>query len=217
MNKNSYAGREYLSALKKAKIKVDVLLIGKFNSRNLIEEERCAGLWKPVPFILLKDFFNVFSFSSLKTEKFLNFIENQKYDLGIQGGTGILSEKIFSKFSLGILNFHPGKLPLYRGCSAPEWQLFEKKDIIATCHLIDSKIDTGPIISFKTLDPDMRDYYHFRSTIYPEISIFLVEQIKKIIRSNGFTKNPKIQDESKAIYREYIGSEKIEYLKKIFK
>ena len=64
----------------------------------------------------------------------------KKYDLGIQGGTSIINKEVFDKYKLGILNFHPGLLPQYRGCSAPEWQIYENKNVLASCHIIDEGI-----------------------------------------------------------------------------
>ena len=88
-------------------------------------------------------------------------------------------------FSLGLLNFHPGDLPKYRGSSAPEWQIIEGKEIIATCHLIDEGIDTGDIIRKKKLNLNYSDYFNMRADIYPQMSLFLVEVIFQIINDKG--------------------------------
>ncbi len=135
--------------------------------------------------------------------------------MGIQGGTGILKDNIISNFNFGILNFHPGDLPFYRGCSAPEWQLFENKPIISTCHLIDEGIDTGPILKKKKLNVSMKSYESFRSSIYPQTSIFVYEVIQDLINEKLELKF-KIQDKKTAVYRKYIGHESILELKNNF-
>jgi methionyl-tRNA formyltransferase len=213
MNKNSYAGREYLSQLKKNNLKLDVISIGEFPVVNKAEEIRCGGKWKPETESNLKSFFHFYNFESLKCRELLLFLENQSYDICIQGGTGILKENLINKFLIGILNFHPGDLPSYRGCSAPEWQLYEGNPIISTCHLIDDGIDTGPVFDKKILELNLKSYEDFRASIYPATAKFVVEVINRIIFKIGKIEFKK-QDEINAKYRNYIGEEMISVLKK---
>lgn len=214
MNQNSYAGREYLEALKKADIKVDIISIGLYPETNLIEDDRCAKLWIPKDQVSLTKYHKLYSFPNLNSKELERFLISKNYDLGIQGGTGIIKKNIFGKYKLGILNFHPGLLPNYRGCSAPEWQIYEGKKVYSTCHIIDEGIDTGKIVDIKQLNTNNRSYHHFRSSIYPETSIFMVNTIKDIVRNKGFIKQPYEQDDGKAVYRKYIGEEIISYIKK---
>jgi methionyl-tRNA formyltransferase len=216
MNDNSYAGREYLSAMKKAGIKTDVIAIGSFPEVNESEDNRCGNLWKPDSMKTLSEIFSVIRFQSLKDDKLIEFLSMKKYDLGIQGGTGILKENIINEFRLGILNFHPGDIPEYRGCSAPEWQLHDNRSVVSTCHLLDQGIDTGKIIAKKTLDLSVKSYEAFRAGVYPQTANFLVEILSEIIVYNGFLVTPQIQDESKAVYRKYIGDVLITDLKNKF-
>jgi len=217
MNQNSYPGREFLYKLFLKNISVDVIEIGSYPEINISEQERCGGLWKPKSSQSLKLYFTFYHFKSLQSIELKTFLKKQEYDLCIQGGTGILNNNIISYFKIGVLNFHPGDLPHYRGCSAPEWQLWDNNPIVATCHLIDQGIDTGPILNKCKLNVNMNSYYSFRSSIYPEMAIFLVDTISSIMK----TKNEEIkfekQDESNAIYRSYIGDEKISILKKKLK
>lgn len=214
MNRNSYVGREYLSLLKKNKIKIDVLSIGNYPERNILEDERCGKLWTPESQKILSEYHNFFNFDSLKSKNLLEFLEVMNYDLGIQGGTGKINNSIVRNFRLGILNFHPGMLPRYRGCSAPEWQIYEGEKVFATCHLIDENIDTGDIIDIHQLRLPTTNYQEFRSSVYIEISKFLLKILKGIIENNGFIKTPFKQDENKARYLKYIGEAKISFLKK---
>lgn len=214
MNQNSYAGREYLNNLKNNNIKIDVLSVGFFPEINTLENERCGNLWIPENESKLAKFHNFYRFKSLKSKELVNFLVCENYDLGIQGGTGIIDKSIINKYKLGILNFHPGLLPEYRGCSAPEWQIFENRKVYSTCHLIDENIDTGDIVEIKKLNLASSNYYEFRSSIYKETAKFLVDIIKKIIAQNGFKIKPYKQDEKKARYHSYIGKDKINFIKK---
>jgi len=212
MNQNSYPGREYLKALRDAHLRVDVLNIGSFPVISSSEEKRCGGLWEPPAEQELREYFTFYHFESLKSESLFNFLEELKYDIGIQGGTGILSKDVLNKFSIGILNFHPGDLPLYRGCSAPEWQLIEFNPVISTCHFVDQGIDTGPIVGKRELDVIKDNYEAFRASVYPETAKFVVEIIKKV-KSEGVLVSEK-QDDSKARYRPYLGDDVILELKR---
>jgi methionyl-tRNA formyltransferase len=209
MNSNSYPGREYLNSLQKLDIKPDVIVIGNFEEFDQEEDRRCGGLWNPPQQINLTSIFRFFYFESLKSESLIKFLQESNYELAIQGGTGILKKGIIELFRYGILNFHPGDLPEYRGCSAPEWQLYEGKPLIVTCHLVDQGIDTGNIVAKKTLQSDYTSYQKYRASVYPLTASFIFELFSdfnslKLLINNAYT-----QDESKAHYRKYIGSEKI--------
>jgi len=180
MNHNSYEGREFMSLFLKENIELDVLVIGEYPENVPYEDERCNNLWQPPKFDSLIHKFNNFKFSSLKSDEFINFLSEQKYDVAIQGGTGILKENVISKFNTGILNFHPGKLPDFQGCCAPEWQLLKIGKVYCTCHLIDSGIDTGPIYKIKELNVNKNSYAEMRSSVYPDIANFVIEVIKEL-------------------------------------
>src|SRR5215213_6995731 len=96
MNNNSYAGREYLKALRENNIFPDVISIGEFPEVSEGEETRCGGLWNPPSEKEVTQGMRVYKFTSLKKPELLNFLENQQYDFAIQGGTGILKNPIIN-------------------------------------------------------------------------------------------------------------------------
>ena len=185
--------------------------------KETVEDQRCGNLWKPKNQEFLCKYHDFYSFDSLKSKRLIDFLNHKKYDIGIQWGTGIISDSIIKKFNLGILNFHPGLLPKYRVCSAPEWQIFEGQKIYSTCHIIDKDIDTGDILEVKELKVLKHSYHEFRPSICVETSKFVVKIIKEIISNKGFKKTPYKQNENNARYLSYIGEEKINTIKKIFK
>ena len=216
MNQNSYAGREYLQHLNRKHLSVDVITIGNYPEIDILEEARCGSLWKPpTEQEVMKDLQHK-HFKSLKSKELIEYLTLSKYDIGIQGGTGIIRNNIIECFKYGILNFHPGDLPEYRGCSAPEYQIVDGKPIVTTCHYVVKSIDAGPILAKKVLNVKMDSYESFRASIYPEIGLFLAETISKIETSVGFFNKAQVQDESKSKYRKYIGDENIELLKQKF-
>jgi len=212
MNEHSYPGREYLKYFKNLINKPDVIIIGKFNEIDPDEDKRCGGLWNPPHQISFTSEFNFFYFESLKSESLFCFLKESNYDLGVQGGTGILKKKVIDFFKMGILNFNPGDLPEYRGCSAPEWQLFEGKPLIVTCHLLDEGIDSGNIVIKRTLETDYSSYQSYRASVYPLIGKFIYELFMNTNLLYDLVQSAQKQDSSISIYRKYIGDEKIKEL-----
>jgi methionyl-tRNA formyltransferase len=191
---------------------VTVISIGTFPAINETEEKRCGGKWTPPSMEELESHSPVYRFPSLKGEGILKFLREQKFDLGIQGGTGFLKDNVIKAFRLGILNFHPGDVPAYRGMSAPEWQVAEQKPVISSCHLVDEGIDSGPVIAKRELDVAFENYESFRASIYPLTAKFVVDIVGEIIRNNGFVNPPQPQDESRARYLKQMNKEAIAML-----
>jgi hypothetical protein len=67
-------------------------------------------------------------------------------DLAIFTGGNILREETLKAFRIGVLNSHLALLPEVRGMSSPEWSLLCGVPLGITIHLMDSGIDTGPIV-----------------------------------------------------------------------
>jgi folate-dependent phosphoribosylglycinamide formyltransferase PurN len=67
-------------------------------------------------------------------------------DLAIFTGGNILRDSVLKVPRLGILNSHLALLPEIRGMSSPEWSLLCGVPLGITIHLMDSGIDTGPIL-----------------------------------------------------------------------
>ena len=67
--------------------------------------------------------------------------------LGIHAGAGLLRRPLIDAFRLGVLNAHMGLLPAYRGMNVAEWAALEGAPVGCTVHLIDTGIDTGPILA----------------------------------------------------------------------
>lgn len=73
----------------------------------------------------------------------------------------ILPIEIIKLAQIGAYNIHPGKLPYYRGPFPTAWALINnEQEIGITIHEMDSRIDTGPIVSQKVyaILPDETGY-----------------------------------------------------------
>ena len=210
MNDNSYAGREYASALQDKGIFVDIILLGRLGEIEEYEESRCGNMWKPIRLENVSSKFTIYRFDSLNDPLFLEHLTGAAYALGIQGGTGILKAKHFASFSQGMISFHPGDLSYFRGCSAPEYQYLASLPVVSTCHFIAEGIDMGDIIEKRSLDLNMESYFTFRASIYPRTSEFLADVVEGWL--SGLALNRVKQDESIAVYHSYIGDDAIEEL-----
>ncbi len=84
--------------------------------------------------------------ASLNEEKSIAAIKANKVDLIIYSGGGILRKEFIGTSRYGVLNAHSGPLPYFRGMNCLEWALFYNVKPEVTVHLIDSGIDTGPIL-----------------------------------------------------------------------
>ena len=209
-NHNSYPGREYMCEMIKAGINFDVVSIGCGPEKNGLEDKRCQNRWQPESFsLLVSKCDHLESCPSLECTDLEDFLSRNNYDLGIQGGCGILKKKIIGKFRIGIINFHPGDLPEYRGCSAPEYQILEGKPVVCTCHIIDEGIDSGPIYKKKELDLDLSSYSKMRAGVYKEISKYLITIVHEIIENKGFESQPCQQASHGPPCRKYIGDKRI--------
>lgn len=78
----------------------------------------------------------------------------------LQYAVQILSNlKIFKLAPKGTINIHCGISPDYRSANPVEWALYNKdyRKIGVTIHYVDEKLDTGDIISQKTIVPGSND------------------------------------------------------------
>jgi len=72
----------------------------------------------------------------------------------------IIRRKLYELPALGFVNFHAGKLPLYRGRNVLNWALINgEEEIGITGHFIDDGIDTGDIIIQDTVPILWEDTY----------------------------------------------------------
>jgi folate-dependent phosphoribosylglycinamide formyltransferase PurN len=67
-------------------------------------------------------------------------------DLVVYAGGGIVRKPFIDTARIGVLNAHGGPLPAFRGMNSGEWALFHGVAPEVTIHLIDTGIDTGPIL-----------------------------------------------------------------------
>ena len=84
-----------------------------------------------------------------------NFLLENKADIALFTGGGFIKKSFLENFRIGIINLHMGILPYYKGMDVVESPLSEGRfDCLGiTSHLMDTSIDTGPIIDIYKLSP----------------------------------------------------------------
>jgi hypothetical protein len=86
-----------------------------------------------------------------------DLIDDAGVELGVILGARKLSTSIISKFEIGILNTHPGLMPLNRGLDTMLWAVLNGIPQGVTSHLIDGKLDAGLTIEKRIQDVDPDD------------------------------------------------------------
>jgi methionyl-tRNA formyltransferase len=73
----------------------------------------------------------------------------------------ILKDEVIAIPRLGVLNLHSGVLPDYKGVMATFWAMLHNEEMIgSTLHrIVDSGIDTGPVIGIRRVAADYRASY----------------------------------------------------------
>lgn len=80
------------------------------------------------------------------------YLELLQPEVGIISGARILGFPVISKFSRGIINFHPGLIPEARGLDALLWGINNGIRLGVTSHLIDSRVDAGLLLEKRKID-----------------------------------------------------------------
>ena len=80
------------------------------------------------------------------SKKLVKILKKEKFDLGIIAGARIIKKSVIECFKIGILNLHPGLLPINRGLDTHKWAVLKNWPQCVTAHLIDEKVDMGKFI-----------------------------------------------------------------------
>lgn len=75
-----------------------------------------------------------------------NLVDYTRPKVGLILGARILSQKTIEKFSVGILNLHPGMLPDNAGLYNIEWAINQGIPQGVSAHLVNAEIDSGQLL-----------------------------------------------------------------------
>ena len=82
----------------------------------------------------------------------IDLVKSYNLDVGIILGARIISQSVIDSFNIGILNMHPGIIPLNRGLDNLKWAILDNLKQGVTTHLISKEIDKGKIIDLQTIE-----------------------------------------------------------------
>ena len=134
-----------------------------------------------------------------KTKSY-NFLASYNIDLiYCFGWSYLLSDEILSLPRLGVVGFHPAKLPKNRGRHPIIWAIaLGLKETASTFFKMDSGVDSGPILSQKNIKMYADEY---AVDLYDRVIDAALDQVKTLTLE--FVKNevnPIVQDETRATY-----------------
>jgi len=97
--------------------------------------------------------------SDFNETEFVNRVKELSADAIVFTGGGLIRKPLLEATPKGILNCHMGILPMYRGMDLPEWAILngDFDQIGCSVHVMDSGVDTGPILSTYVVHPQRGD------------------------------------------------------------
>jgi methionyl-tRNA formyltransferase len=163
----------------------------------------------PVKEAALQKGLPVIQVSTLKTEAEAARLRSFAPDIAIVIAFGlILPDSILSVPSYGCVNIHPSLLPKYRGASPIQYTLLNgEKTTGVTSILMDSGIDSGPILLQKPIPVSLQDDYgSLTGKLILQGKECLVETLMKI-RASGLTFRGLPQEGETSVYAGKITKE----------
>lgn len=165
-----------------------VPLLMKFSKKRQTE------LWGTIKMESVESFKNKLTPKTINDDEVIDYVKECNADVIIVNGTRIIKKKIINGVNLPMVNIHVGITPKYRGVHGGYWALAnkDKEHCGVTAHLIDSGIDTGGVISQRTIEVTKKDNFCTYPILQLKEGLVCIEdamqQIKnkniKIIKSN---------------------------------
>ncbi len=115
----------------------------------------------------------------------ISFLTTHEPDIILSVGSTIIKKGFLNTPKIGVFNVHMGILPKYRGIGVTEWPVLEASESAApllgvTLHIMDTGVDSGPIIEEKRIMLDSGDEIHDLDQKYlPEMVRLMISGVKK--------------------------------------
>ena len=122
---------------------------------------------------------------------FNKILKKKNIDIGISVNWRFkIEEKLIKKIKYGILNFHLGNLPDYKGNATPNWSILNnEKFIYCNIHKMENKLDSGDIITRKkiSIKPSsyIGDILNEAENIAPKL---FLDSLKSLIKNPKYYK-----------------------------
>lgn len=154
------------------------------------------------------------------SERIHNEIKKRDLDLGIVLGARILKKATIDCFNVGILNMHPGIIPINRGLDNIKYAVIDCIKQGVTTHLIDARVDMGAVIDIQTIDVYSDDsLVEMGARLHEYSQKMMIEAVDFLVR--GGTVVP-VLDEGKRngivpMEEESLWEARFDYYKKFYK
>ncbi len=125
------------------------------------------------------------------TKKKLNLNLIQKFDFVICFGyRHIIDQSILKNNKIPIVNLHIGYLPYNRGAHPNFWSFYDNTPSGVTIHLIDSGVDTGPIVKQRYVNFDESDdtFVKTYSVLIENIENLFLEFLPSLLNNTWIAK-----------------------------
>lgn len=127
------------------------------------------------------------------TDQLNSILDKIKPDIGLVAGSyWIFKKEFFSKFPLGVYNYHPSDLPLFRGSGGMTWQiLHNQKETCVTIHQMNEKIDSGKIViknkKFVNQKPKVGEFLQTMRDLSIETIVEFMDKINNDVKFSEIT------------------------------
>ena len=161
----------------------------------------------------------IFLVNTHNSKKFHKIIQLNNIKYLYNSSTPNKINKVTLKKVKGIINIHPGVLPHYRGCTCPEWTLFNKDALGITAYYMDDGYDSGKIIEIKYLKfkkADIREYKDIRIKFFLETFKLAKKIFKKIENIKVYPQDIDKKKYYHVIKNKYLSKIKKEIEKKLY-
>ena len=151
----------YLEGLESHDLKASAIFIdGSLPEKSMqIIRERLGNTFKNRDLMDISSDIPCYFVQNHNSENSIKLYRALGLDYLVNAGTPRILKEDTLRSTKGVINCHPGILPLYRGCSAVEWSIYNNDPVGATAHFMNSKIDEGPIIYFEKLNVEIGEVY----------------------------------------------------------
>lgn len=116
-----------------------------------------------------------------------NIVNSYSINIGLIGGARIINQDIIELFKLGIINYHPGKIPETSGLNAIYRTILYGIKPCVTAHLIDNRVDAGFFIYESVLNVFKEDTIETIKSRLLFKQIELNQLVLKGIENKAFT------------------------------
>jgi folate-dependent phosphoribosylglycinamide formyltransferase PurN len=117
-------------------------------------------------------------FDDINNSEARNYFLDSKFDIGVLGGIGFLSEQTINCFEKFCVNAHPAPLPQCRGGGALENTLSQGLNPSVSIHLVTPEIDGGDILKVVPVKLESNDSF---SIVRLKLSIYCYQVLASVV------------------------------------